>query len=194
MLFRSAGRQLSATRGVVSRIEVNQYSHSGLDNYLTVQTDAAINPGNSGGPLLNSAGQVIGINSAIATLASSLTGEAGSIGLGFAIPVNPARRIAQEIMETGDSSTTIIGVTLDTSFEDDGSKVSEVTPGGPADLAGLKPGDIITSLQGRDTSNSTELVVAIRTYDPGETVKVTFIRDGEEEVVDLTLGGSQDIG
>lgn len=190
------GLEGTVTSGIISSLDrAVTAGGSGEMAYINaIQTDAAINPGNSGGPLLNSVGQVIGINSAIATLAPSFTREAGSIGLGFAIPINSARRIAEEIIETGDSSTPIIGVTLDTTFTDGGSRISEITPGGPADAAGLRSGDIITSLQGRDTSDSTELVVAIRSFAPGETVQITFLRGGQTRTVNLVLGASEEIG
>lgn len=190
------GLEGTVTSGIISSLDraVTAGGSGELAYINAIQTDAAINPGNSGGPLLNSAGQVIGINSAIATLAPSFSGEVGSIGLGFAIPINSARRIAEEIIETGDSSTPIIGVTLDTTFTDGGSRISEITAGGPADAAGLRSGDIITALQGRDTSDSTELVVAIRSFAPGETVQVTFVRGGQTRTVNLVLGASEEIG
>ncbi len=190
------GLQGTVTSGIISSKDrpVTAGGQGELAYINAIQTDAAINPGNSGGPLLNSAGQVIGINSAIATLAPSFTGEAGSIGLGFAIPVNSARRIAQEIIDTGDSATPIIGVSLDTTYTDGGSRISEVTAGGPADAAGLRSGDVITGLQGRETSDSTELVVAIRSYAPGESVTITFERGGQSRTVTLVLGASEDIG
>jgi putative serine protease PepD len=146
-----------------------------------IQTDAAINPGNSGGPLLNLAGQVIGINSAIATVVQSFTGEGGSIGLGFAIPINSAKRIADEIIDTGQSTTPIIGVTLDTSFTGEGARIREVTGDGPADQVGLKPGDVITGIEGRS-------------FAPGDSVTLTFLRNGREESVTLVLGASDTLG
>lgn len=190
------GLEGTVTSGIISSRDrpVTAGGQGELAYINAIQTDAAINPGNSGGPLLNSAGQVIGINSAIASLAPSFTGEAGSIGLGFAIPVNSARRIAEEIISTGESATPIIGVTLDTTYTDGGSRVSEVSPGGPADAAGLRTGDVITALQGRETSDSTELVVAIRSYAPGDTVQLEFTRGGQTRTVDLILGASEDIG
>ena len=159
-----------------------------------IQTDAAINPGNSGGPLLNLAGQVIGINSAIATVVQSFTGEGGSIGLGFAIPINSAKRIADEIIDTGQSTTPIIGVTLDTSFTGEGARIREVTGDGPADQAGLKPGDVITGIEGRTARDATELVVAVRSFAPGDSVTLTFLRNGREESVTLVLGASDTLG
>lgn len=190
------GLEGTVTSGIISSLDrpVTAGGQGELAYINAIQTDAAINPGNSGGPLLNSAGQVIGINSAIATLAPSITGEAGSIGLGFAIPVNSARRIAEEIIETGESATPVIGVTLDTTYTDGGSRISDITPGGPADAAGLRSGDVITALQGRETSDSTELVVAIRSYAPGDIVRLEFERGGQSRTVDLTLGASEDIG
>tara|TARA_A100001388_G_scaffold172612_1_gene128995 strand:- start:1596 stop:2696 length:1101 start_codon:yes stop_codon:yes gene_type:complete len=190
------GLQGTVTAGIISSLDrpVTAGGQGEMAYINALQTDAAINPGNSGGPLLNSAGQVIGVNSAIATLAPTFTGEAGSIGLGFAIPVNSARRIAEEIIATGDSKTPIIGVTLDTSYTDGGSRISEVNPGGPAEAAGLRSGDIITSLAGRETTDSTELVVAIRDFAPGDTVSITYLRSGESQTIDLLLGGSEDIG
>lgn len=157
-----------------------------------IQTDAAINPGNSGGPLLDASGLVIGVNSAIATLA--VTSEAGNIGLGFAIPVASAKRIAEELIATGDSSTPIIGVSLDLAFDGDGARVSEVTKGGPSDAVGIRPGDVITKLNDRAIGDSTELVVAIRTYAPGDLVSVAFDRDGQTRTVQLTLGSASGKG
>lgn len=190
------GLEGTVTAGIISSLDrpVTAGGSGELAYINAIQTDAAINPGNSGGPLLNSAGQVIGVNSAIATLAPSFTGEAGSIGLGFAIPINSARRIAEEIIETGDSSTPVIGVTLDTTYTDGGSRISEVTPGGPADAAGLLSGDVITAIQGRETTDSTELVVAIRSFAPGDSVDVTFVRAGQSRTVTLVLGASEEIG
>ena len=190
------GLQGTVTAGIISSLDrpVTAGGQGEMAYINALQTDAAINPGNSGGPLLNSAGQVIGVNSAIATLAPTFTGDAGSIGLGFAIPVNSARRIAEEIIATGDSKTPIIGVTLDTSYNDGGSRISEVSAAGPAEAAGLRGGDIITALAGRETTDSTELVVAIRDFAPGDTVSVTYLRSGESQTVDLVLGGSEDIG
>lgn len=153
-----------------------------------IQTDAAINPGNSGGPLLDRAGRVIGINSAIATLA--IGGEAGNIGLGFAIPSNSAKRIAEELISTGDSATPIIGVSLDLSYEGEGARVSEVNRGGPSEEAGIKPGDIITRLDDRSIDDSTELVVAIRSYAPGDKVALEVQRDGKASTFEVTLGSA----
>ncbi len=186
----------TVTAGIVSSLDrpVTAGGRSELAFINAIQTDAAINPGNSGGPLLDGAGRVIGINSAIATLAGSLNAETGSIGLGFAIPINTAKRIAEEIIATGDSNTPIIGVVLNTAYTGEGAEVGELTADGPAQAAGIKAGDIITALNGRQVADSTELVVSIRSYDPGDTVDVTFTRNGQTRTVSLTLGSSTNIG
>jgi putative serine protease PepD len=132
---------------------------------------------------------VIGVNSAIATLPGS-GGEIGSIGLGFAIPSNSARRIAEEIIATGESQTPIIGVNLDLTFDQGGAKIREVNAGGPAEDAGLRTGDVIVEFEGRSIQDATELVVAIRTYAPGDDVSIRFERDGRPRQTTLVLGGS----
>lgn len=152
-----------------------------------IQTDAAINPGNSGGPLLNGNGEVIGVNSAIATMGVGADGQAGSIGLGFSIPIDVAKRITQEIIETGSSATPIIGVTLDTTMTGPGALVQDVTAQGPADSAGLRTGDLITKVDGTVLSDATQLIVTIRSKAPGDTVTLTVERDGQTADLDLRL-------
>ena len=153
-----------------------------------LQTDAAINPGNSGGPLLDGGGKVIGINSAIATVAGATASDSGSIGLGFAIPINQAKRISEEIIATGKSETPVIGVTLDNRYNGPGAKVGEVTEGGPSQ-GQLKVGDIITSVDGQDVTDATEVIIAIRTKAPGEEVTLGLENGGE---VTVKLGVSPD--
>ena len=190
------GLEGTVTSGIISSRDrpVTAGGVGDMSYINAIQTDAAINPGNSGGPLLNLAGQVIGINSAIATVVQSFTGEGGSIGLGFAIPINSAKRIADEIIDTGQSTTPIIGVTLDTSFTGEGARIREVTGDGPADQAGLKVGDVITGIEGRTARDATELVVAVRSFAPGDSVTLTFLRNGREESVTLVLGASDTLG
>ncbi|MBO0901573.1 trypsin-like peptidase domain-containing protein [Cellulomonas sp. zg-ZUI199] len=152
-----------------------------------IQTDAAINPGNSGGPLVNARGEVVGINSAIAQLPGRLTGV-GSIGLGFAIPSNQARRTAEQLIETGRATYPVIGVLLDPEYSGEGVRVFEqdppdtraVTPDGPADVAGIRRGDVILAIDGRPVTASEELIVSIRARTPGDTV-VLRVRTGDDE-------------
>ena len=186
----------TVTSGIISSLDrpVTAGGSGELAFINAIQTDAAINPGNSGGPLLDGTGRVIGINSAIATLAGAIGGEIGSIGLGFAIPINTAERIAEELIATGDSETPIIGVVLDTTFTGDGAKVSEITAGGPAEQSGLRVGDVITGFNGRQVADSTELVVTIRSYAPGEQIEITVSRNGQSSTIPLTLGASTKIG
>jgi len=153
-----------------------------------IQTDAAINPGNSGGPLLDGAGEVIGVNSAIASMGVGADGQAGSIGLGFSIPIDVVKRISTEIIQTGVSQTPLIGVQLDTSFTGDGAKIAEVTPNGAADLAGLQTGDLITRVDGTVLSDSTQLIVTIRSKAPGDSVTLTVERGNQTADVPVTLG------
>ncbi len=152
-----------------------------------LQTDAAINPGNSGGPLVDRTGAVVGVNSAIATLDSSFGSQSGSIGLGFAIPINQARRTAEELIKTGKSSYPILGVSVDTTYSDGGALVKALTSGGPAESAGIQVGDVITDFAGRAITNSDELIVAIRDKAPGDKVSITVKRDGVTKAVKATL-------
>lgn len=182
----------TVTAGIISALDRPVTAGDSNDTSFinAIQTDAAINPGNSGGPLLDGAGRVIGINSAIASMATG-TSEAGNIGLGFAIPINTAKRIAEELIATGTSKTPIIGVNLDTGYEGPGAKVLEITPNGPSEAAGLQAGDIITALAGRLIDDSTELVVAIRTFAPGDQVEVEIDRGGGTVTALITLGSAE---
>lgn len=185
----------TVTSGIVSALDrpvMAGESASDVSYINAVQTDAAINPGNSGGPLLDRSGNVIGVNSAIATLA--IGGEAGSIGLGFAIPSNSASRVAEEIIATGSSRTPLMGVQLDPAYTDGGARVSEITPGSGAEAAGLRTGDIVREIDSRPIEDSTELVVAIRSYAPGDTISVTFERGGRTQQADLVLGDDSRAG
>jgi putative serine protease PepD len=178
----------TVTSGIISAVDRPVTAGEQADPaYINaIQTDAAINPGNSGGPLLNSEGAVIGVNSAIATLAQG--SETGSIGLGFAIPSNSAKRIAEELIATGISRTPLMGVQLDLNYADAGARVDSVTAGSGAEVAGLKSGDVIVTVDDRSIDDATELVVAIRSYAPGDTVKIGFTRDGQQRTADLVLG------
>ena len=155
-----------------------------------IQTDAAINPGNSGGPLVNGAGAVIGVNSAIASMAAG-AGQPGSIGLGFAIPIDVVKRITNELIKTGTSKTPIVGVQLNMTFEGPGAKVAEVPAGGPAAAAGLRVDDIVTKVNGSLITDPTSMIVTVRSFAPGDTVELTVTRDGEAFTVPVTLEASK---
>ncbi len=167
-----------------------------------LQTDAPINPGNSGGPLLDAHAQVIGINSAIRSAdsgADSGESRAGSIGLGFAIPANQARRVAEELINEGHATHPVIGVTLDMGYTGDAARVSAkggtggpaVQPGGPGDRAGLKAGDLVTEVDGHRVHSGEELIVRIRAHRPGDRLRLTVERAGTEHTVSLVLGASE---
>ncbi len=185
------GLEGTVTSGIVSSLNrpVTAGGSGELAYINAIQTDAAINPGNSGGPLVDARGRVIGVNSAIAGLGQASDGsQQGSIGLGFAIPVNQAKRVADEIISTGRSTHPILGISIDLTYAGPGTQIQGVTPGGPADQAGLKAGDVLVSVDGRSAANSTELIVATRTHAPGDTVTVG-VRDGSgTRDVRVTLG------
>ncbi|WP_452746378.1 trypsin-like peptidase domain-containing protein [Streptomyces bluensis] len=166
-----------------------------------LQTDAPINPGNSGGPLVDAGARVIGINSAIrsAGTGSDLEGgQAGSIGLGFAIPINQGKRVAEELINTGRATHPVIGVTLDMDYAGDGARVGTegsggrppVNVGGPGYKAGIKAGDVITEVGGQRIHSGEELIVKIRAHRPGDRLELTLQRDGRARNVTLTLGSS----
>ncbi|MFE6163431.1 trypsin-like peptidase domain-containing protein [Streptomyces sp. NPDC056486] len=166
-----------------------------------LQTDAPINPGNSGGPLVDSEARVIGINSAIRSAEDSSApggGQAGSIGLGFAIPINQGKRVAEELINTGKATHPVIGVTLDMEYTGDGARVGDkgkdggpaVNKGGPGDRAGIKPGDVITEVDGRRIHSGDELIVKIRAHRPKDSLELTVQRAGKDRKVTLVLGAS----
>ncbi|MFC5501061.1 S1C family serine protease [Lysinimonas soli] len=158
-----------------------------------IQTDAPINPGNSGGALLNSSGKLIGINVAIASTGSTSTStQSGSIGVGFAIPAELAKRISSEIIKTGHGSHGLLGASVQTATSDNssvvGALIADVSAGAGADKAGLKKGDIVTSFNGVPITNSTDLTAQVRFLAPGSTAKLTYLRGSSSSTVDVTLG------
>ncbi len=159
-----------------------------------LQTDAAINPGNSGGPLVDRSGAVVGVNSAIATLGNSFS-TSGSIGLGFAIPINKARKTAEQLIATGRSVYPIMGVSIDSRFTGNGALVADqpdaIIAGGPAAKAGIQRGDVIVEFEGVEITTSDELIVAIRSRDVGDRVNLVIMRDGKRITLSLTLAASQ---
>jgi len=156
-----------------------------------LQTDAAINPGNSGGPLVDLSGAVIGINSAIATTSSGFGGQSGSIGLGFAIPINQARKTADQLIKNGSSTYPIMGVSLDTRYSGVGAKIPDdagsVSPGGPADRAGIKSGDIIIEIDGKAVATADEAIINVRSHNVGDKIKIKLQRQGATKEVSLVL-------
>jgi len=159
-----------------------------------VQTDAAINPGNSGGPLVNMRGQVVGINSAIATTGGSSIGggESGNIGVGFAIPIEQVLVTADQILRDGHAEYPLIGAKVKTGDDTgEGATIDSVQADTPADKAGLEAGDIVTSLDGMPITNGVSLIVAIRTHQPGDTVEMVIERGGDEKTLSVTLAGQE---
>ncbi|CAB5037587.1 MAG: trypsin-like serine protease [Actinobacteria bacterium] len=175
----------TVTSGIISALNrpVTTGNTTSTESYIdAIQTDAAVNPGNSGGPLVNGQGQMVGVNSAIASLADSASSQAGSIGLGFSIPVNQAMRVAREIIETGKSTRPLMGVNIDPTFTGIGGKIIGLTAGGAADKAGIPANSVIRAIDGFVINSDVEAIVRIRSYAPNATVSV---------LVDLPSGGQQ---
>jgi putative serine protease PepD len=186
----------TVTTGIISALDRPvTTTDAGEASYISaIQTDAAINPGNSGGPLVDQRGRVVGITSAIATLSQQ---SGGSIGLGFAIPITQARQIAEQLIDNGQAQYPVVGVVLDLTYRGNGARIQPagglrppVTPGGPAEKAGLQPGDVIVDVDGEPVGSFEEFVVSIRSHQPGETVQLTVQRGGDEFQVDVTLGAT----
>jgi putative serine protease PepD len=161
-----------------------------------VQTDAAINPGNSGGALVNSQGELIGVNVAIASAGGSNAGtQSGSIGVGFAIPSNLAKRVADEIIADGSATHGLLGATVQDATSDTsatvGAEINEVSDGGAAEAAGLKPGDVITTFNDTPITGSTDLTAQVRSLAAGTTTSLTYVRGGDAHTVDVKLGSLQ---
>ena len=182
----------TVTSGIVSSLHRPVRAGGSNGDQTTVmdaiQTDAAINPGNSGGPLSNMAGQVIGINSAIYSPQSGQGaggGEGGNVGIGFAIPIDQARRTADTIIKTGQAVQTYIGAKV-TDAPNGGAQLGDITPGSPAEKAGLKSGDVVTKIDDRVIDSADTLIAAVRTRAPNEKAKFTL---ASGQVVDVTLGG-----
>ena len=187
----------TVTSGIISAKNraVTSGSGSGERSFINaLQTDAAINPGNSGGPLVDQSGAVIGVNSAIASLSASYGSQAGSIGLGFAIPINQARKTADQLIKNGTATYPIVGMSLDNRFTGIGAKVIDtaagILAGGPAEKAGIKPGDIITAIDGVNINNSDEAIVIIRSHNVGDKVVLTVKHGAVIKKINITLVAS----
>ncbi|WDM11411.1 trypsin-like peptidase domain-containing protein [Streptomyces lavenduligriseus] len=200
------GLSNTVTTGIISAkdrpVASSDGSSTSKASYMSaLQTDASINPGNSGGPLLDASGAVIGINSAIQSTGSGGfgSGQSGSIGLGFAIPINQAKYVAQQLIKTGKPVYAKIGASVSLEDSSDGAKITDqgtggaaaVESGGPADKAGLKPGDVITKLDDHVIDSGPTLIGEIWTHQPGDKVTITYKRGGQERTADLTLGARE---
>jgi len=166
------GLASTVTSGIISALNRPVTAGSaGLESYVNaIQTDAAINPGNSGGALVDAAGKLIGVNSAIATLSSG--GTSGSIGLGFSIPINEAKRVIEEIIATGKSTRPVLGVFFDQAYTGMGAKILRLSPGEGAEKAGIPAGSIITKIEGFKITDDVSAIVRIRAAVPGSTITV----------------------
>ena len=176
------GLASTVTSGIISALNRPVTAGTvGAESYVNaIQTDASINPGNSGGALVDAQGRIIGVNSAIATLSSG--GTTGSIGLGFSIPFNEAKRVIDEIIATGKSTRPVLGVNLDTTYSGVGAKILKLVPDGSAEKAGIPAGSVIRSIDGVKTNDQVSAIVRIRSYAPGAVVTV---------LVDLPTGGQK---
>ncbi|HVF21113.1 MAG TPA: trypsin-like peptidase domain-containing protein [Mycobacteriales bacterium] len=180
----------SVTAGIVSAlhrpVRAGDAATRGSAVLDAIQTDAAVNPGNSGGPLVDATGRVIGVTTAIATTG----GAGGSIGLGFAIPANEARRVADELVRTGRASHARLGVTLSESTDELGAVLRDVTAGGAAAAAGLAAGDRVISVDGVLVVGSDGLIALIGAHAPGDEVSITYDRGGARRTVTARLGAA----
>ncbi len=186
------GLSSTVTAGIVSALQrpVTTGDSAEESSYINaVQTDAAINPGNSGGPLVNMLGQVIGVNSAIATTGGITGGDqAGNIGVGFAIPIEQVKVTADQILRTGKARYPVIGAKVQTGQRDgSGAEIDEVIEDTPAEDAGLEEGDLVIALEGQKVTDGIALIVSIRSHQPGETLTFTVVRGGDEKDIDVTL-------
>ncbi len=181
------GLSSTVTSGIISALDrpvtTGDADESSYIN--AVQTDAAINPGNSGGPLVNLRGEVVGVNSAIATM-GGFVGNGGNIGVGFAIPMEQVKVTAAQIVRTGEAKYPVIGAEVRTGGGG-GAEIASVGSGTPAQRAGLREGDVVLAVDGKPVADGIELIVAIRSHQPGETIELVVRRDGSRSTVEITL-------
>ncbi len=182
------GLSSTVTSGIISALDrpvtTGDKDESSFIN--AVQTDAAINPGNSGGPLVNLRGEVVGVNSAIATM-GGFANDAGNIGVGFAIPMEQVKITAAQIVRTGEAKYPVIGANVNTGARRNGAEIVDVPAGTPAARAGLEKGDVVVAVEGKPISDGIGLIVAIRSHQPGERIHLTVRRDGRERKLEITL-------
>jgi len=179
----------TVTAGIISAVDRTiQAGEPGgqLRYYAAIQTDAAVNQGNSGGPLVDASGRVIGVNSVIRSVAAEEE-EAGNIGLAFAIPINQAKRITQDIIDTGKARRTVIGARVGDAGNGAGVRLAAVHPNGPAATGGLKAGDVVLRLDGRPLTEASDLIALVRKYAPGAVVTVEYRRGGNKRTASVTL-------
>jgi putative serine protease PepD len=182
----------TVTAGIVSALDrtIEAGDPGGTTRYYAaIQTDAAVNQGNSGGPLVDAAGEVVGVNSVIRSVGGTDT-EAGNIGLAFAIPINQARRVAGDIIDHGKARRTVIGadvVTSSTGIGAGGARLRSVEPAGPAAAAGLRAGDVITKLDGHVLDDGVDLIALVRKYAPGSVVPLEYHRGTQTRTASVTL-------
>ena len=186
------GLASTVTSGIVSALNRPVTTgDEGSQSYVNaIQTDAAINPGNSGGALVDTQGRIIGVNSAIATLSSG--GTSGSIGLGFSIPINEAKRVIEEIISTGKSTRPVLGVFFDTSYTGVGARILRLSPGEGAERAGIPAGSVIRSIDGVKIADDVAAIVKIRSYAPGTTITIVVDppNSGASKTFKVTLGSA----
>jgi putative serine protease PepD len=186
------GLSATVTSGIISAVNRPVTTGDGSDSsYINaVQTDAAINPGNSGGPLVNLQGEVIGVNSAIASLGGSPTSqEGGNIGVGFAIPIEQVLVTTDQILRTGKAQYPVIGANVRGTNKLDGATVESIAAGSPASKTDLKAGDLIIKVDGKPVTGSSDVVVAVRAHQPGESVTLTVKRGGKTLEIKVGLVG-----
>jgi len=183
------GLDRTLTTGVISALQRQISSPNGFSIDDVLQTDAAINPGNSGGPLFNAQGQVIGVNSQIeSTSNTSDGGQAGNVGIGFAIPSNTVKSVVSQLRATGKVSHAYLGVQTQSASSGAGAQVAQVTAGGPAADAGLQPGDVITSIGGKSVADPTALSATVDAHKVGDQVSVDVTRNGSKKTLTVKLG------
>ena len=177
------GLDRTATAGIVSGLERQIQAPNGFSIDKVIQTDAPINPGNSGGPLLNAGGEVIGVNSQIATAG----GSGGSVGIGFAVPANTVKEVLPDLKQGSAPERPFLGLTT-SAAPGGGAQVQQATAGGPAQRAGLEPGDVVTRVDGEDVQDPDDVATAIEDDAPGDEIDVTVRRGGDERTVTVKLG------